>query len=86
MGIDVELVEGVGPVVDRPIATAADVEALRVTDAAEWGAPILEAVRIVRAELDAGARSRRLLRRPVHRRRAISSKGSRAATSCGRSR
>jgi uroporphyrinogen decarboxylase len=52
MGIDVELVEGVGPVVDRPLATAADVEALRVTDPAEWAAPILEAVRIVRAELE----------------------------------
>src|SRR5262249_49464982 len=50
MGLDVELVEGVGPVVAEPIATAADVERLRVPDADEF-APVLEAVRIVRREL-----------------------------------
>ena len=32
MGIDVELVEGVGPVVERPIRSAADVARLRVPD------------------------------------------------------
>ncbi len=52
MGIDVELVEGVGPVVEHPIETAADVERLRVAETEEWGAPILEAVRLVRAELE----------------------------------
>jgi uroporphyrinogen decarboxylase len=52
MGVDVELVEGVGPVVDEPIDSAAAVERLRVVDAEEWAAPILEAVRIVRAELE----------------------------------
>jgi uroporphyrinogen decarboxylase len=51
MGVDVELVEGVGPVVERRIETAADVEALRVAEPGEWAAPILEAVRLVRAEL-----------------------------------
>jgi uroporphyrinogen decarboxylase len=51
MGVDVELVEGVGPVVAHPIETAADVERLRVAETEEWGAPILEAVRLVRAEL-----------------------------------
>jgi len=51
MGIDVELVEGVGPVVAEPIATAADVERLRVPDAEEAFAPVLDAVRIVRREL-----------------------------------
>src|SRR5262245_29089670 len=50
MGIDVELVEGVGPVVSPPIATAADVERLRVPDASAFD-PVLEAVRIVRREL-----------------------------------
>src|ERR687886_1638688 len=35
MGIDVELVEGVGPVVRAPVAAARDVERLRVPDAAE---------------------------------------------------
>ena len=52
MGAAVDLVEGVGPVVEAPIATAADVERLRVTEPEEWAAPILEAVRIVRAELE----------------------------------
>jgi uroporphyrinogen decarboxylase len=51
MGVDVELVEGVGPVVAHPIETAADVERLRVGETEEWGAPILEAVRLVRGEL-----------------------------------
>jgi uroporphyrinogen decarboxylase len=53
MGIDVELVEGVGPVVADPIATAADVERLRVPDAEEAFARVLDAVRIVRRELGA---------------------------------
>ena len=53
MGIRVELVEGVGPVVEHPIRTLADVEALRVPDPEEAFAPVLEAVRLVRAELDA---------------------------------
>jgi uroporphyrinogen decarboxylase len=53
MGIDVELVEGVGPVVDRPIRTLADVERLRVPDPHEAFGVVLEAVRLVRAELPA---------------------------------
>jgi uroporphyrinogen decarboxylase len=52
MGIGVELVEGVGPVVDRPICTAADVARLRVPDPEDAFPPVLEAVRLVRAELD----------------------------------
>jgi uroporphyrinogen decarboxylase len=52
MGVDVELVEGVGPVVERPIRSAADVERLRVVEPEEWAEPILEAVRLVRAELE----------------------------------
>jgi uroporphyrinogen decarboxylase len=51
MGIDVELVEDVGPVVANPIATAADVERLRATDPEESAPFILEAVRLVREEL-----------------------------------
>jgi len=51
MGVAVELVEGVGPVLEHPIETAADLERLRVSDAEEWGTPILEAVRMVRSEL-----------------------------------
>ena len=53
MGIDVDLVEGVGPVVDRPVRTAADVRRLRVPDPEEAFAPVLEAVGLVRAELPA---------------------------------
>ena len=52
MGVDVRLVEGVGPVLDAPVGTLVDVEVMRVSDAEEWGAAILEAVRLVRAELE----------------------------------
>src|SRR5215204_621851 len=48
MGVDVELVENVGPVVQQPIVGAADVERLRV---GEPDASILEAIGIVRREL-----------------------------------
>jgi uroporphyrinogen decarboxylase len=51
MGVGVELVENVGPVVAQPIATAADVERLRVPEPRETVPSILEAVRIVRREL-----------------------------------
>jgi uroporphyrinogen decarboxylase len=51
MGVSLELVEGIGPVIERPIASLADVERLRVTEPEEWAGPILEAVRIVRGEL-----------------------------------
>ena len=53
MGIEVELVEGVGSVVAEPIRTLADVERLRVPDPDEAFAPVLDAVRIVRRELPA---------------------------------
>jgi uroporphyrinogen decarboxylase len=53
MGIDVELVENVGPVVQDPIRTAEDVERLAVPDPQESVPFILEAVRLVRAELPA---------------------------------
>src|SRR5947199_8602854 len=52
MGLDVELVEGVGPVVERPVRTPEDVERLRVPDAGEAFAPLLAAIRLVRAELE----------------------------------
>jgi uroporphyrinogen decarboxylase len=51
MGIDVRLVEGVGPVIDEPVRTLADVERLRIPDPEEAFAPVLEAVRLVRAAL-----------------------------------
>ena len=52
MGIDVELVEGVGPVVEQPGPDAAPTSRrLRVPEPEEAFAPVLEAVRLVRAEL-----------------------------------
>ena len=51
MGVEVELVESVGPVVARPVRDAADVERLRVPDPEEAVPAILQAVRLVRAEL-----------------------------------
>src|ERR1041385_4784631 len=47
VGLDVDLVEGVGPVVATPVRTAEDVAALRVPDPEEAFAPLLEAIRIV---------------------------------------
>jgi uroporphyrinogen decarboxylase len=51
MGLDVELVEGVGPVVAEPVRTLADVERLRVPEPDEAFAPLLAAISIVRGEL-----------------------------------
>jgi uroporphyrinogen decarboxylase len=51
MGIEVELVENVGPVVAKPIATRAEVDRLTVPEPEEAVPSILEAVRIVRREL-----------------------------------
>src|SRR6476619_3178328 len=51
MGVDVRLLEGIGPVIDDPVRTLADVERLRIPDPEEAFAPVLEAVRHVRAEL-----------------------------------
>jgi uroporphyrinogen decarboxylase len=53
MGIDVELVEGIGPVVGEPVRSAADVERLGRPDPVQAYAPVLEAIRIVHGELDA---------------------------------
>jgi uroporphyrinogen decarboxylase len=53
MGVDVELVENVGPVIERPIRTMADVDRLTVPEPEEAVPFILEAVGIVRRELRA---------------------------------
>src|SRR3954464_5295946 len=52
MGVEVELVENVGPVVAEPVRTLSQVARLRAPEPEEAFAPILEAVRLVRAELD----------------------------------
>ena len=51
MGVEVELVENVGPIVEQPVASTADVERLRVPEPDAVVPSILEAVRIVRREL-----------------------------------
>ncbi|HZU20874.1 MAG TPA: uroporphyrinogen decarboxylase [Gaiellaceae bacterium] len=53
MGVDVDLVEGVGPVIAEPVRSRADVDALVRPEADGAFAPLLEAIRIVRAELAA---------------------------------
>jgi uroporphyrinogen decarboxylase len=53
MGVDVELVENVGPVIADPVRTSADVERLHVPEPEDAVPFILEAVRLVRAELPA---------------------------------
>lgn len=49
MGLDVELVEGVGPVVAEPVRSAADAARLRVPEEFE---AVVEALRLVRDELE----------------------------------
>jgi len=51
MGVDVELVEGVGPVLAEPIRTAAGIERLRVPEFPDAVAPVLDAITVVRGEL-----------------------------------
>jgi uroporphyrinogen decarboxylase len=52
MGLDVELVEGVGPVLETPVRSAADVERLMLPEPDAY-APLAEAIRTVRGELAA---------------------------------
>jgi uroporphyrinogen decarboxylase len=52
MGVGVELVEGVGPVIAEPVRDRAAVDGLAVPDPEEAVRPILEAIGIVRGELD----------------------------------
>ncbi len=53
MGVDVRLVEGVGPVIDRPIRSAQDAERLGVPEPEQSVPFVLEAVRLVREALAA---------------------------------
>ena len=52
MGLDVELVEGVGPVLELPVRSAADVERLKVPEPDAY-ASLDQAIRAVRGELSA---------------------------------
>jgi uroporphyrinogen decarboxylase len=51
MGIRLDFVEGEGPVIENPIRSSADTEALRVASAEEDLGYVLESIRTVRAEL-----------------------------------
>ena len=53
MGVQVDLVENVGPVIAEPVRSSADVERLVVPEPEESVPTILEAVRLVRAALRA---------------------------------
>ena len=67
MGVEVELVENVGPVVAEPVRSAADVERLTVPEPEDSVPFILEAVRLVREALPPEQARDRLRRRPFHR-------------------
>jgi uroporphyrinogen decarboxylase len=50
LGVDLEIREGVGPVIERPVRTAGDVATLRPFDAEASVGPLLEAIGLIRAE------------------------------------
>jgi uroporphyrinogen decarboxylase len=49
LGVDFEIKPGIGPVIERPIASVADIERLRPFDPEDAVAPLLDAIRLVRA-------------------------------------
>jgi uroporphyrinogen decarboxylase len=52
MGVSVEVRDGVGPVIERPVRDAAGIAALRRAEPEEDLADVLEAVRLLRGQLD----------------------------------
>jgi uroporphyrinogen decarboxylase len=50
LGVDFEIKPGIGPVIERPIASLADIECLTVFEPRAAVAPLLEAIRLIRAE------------------------------------
>ncbi len=57
MGVDFEIRPGVGPVIANPIRTPADIERIRVVDPEEGTPYVLDALRLLRAELGERAAS-----------------------------
>jgi uroporphyrinogen decarboxylase len=53
MGLELSFLKGEGPVIHNPVRTAADIAALRTPDPRESLCYTLEAIRLVRTELDA---------------------------------
>ncbi len=52
MGVSLEIEPDVGPIIHNPIRTMRDVEALRIIDAEEATPFVMEAIRLVRRELE----------------------------------
>src|SRR6202022_2761399 len=52
LGVGLQLVDGVGPVVDHPIRSQADIDRLRTRPAAEAVPFVLETIKLLRRELD----------------------------------
>jgi uroporphyrinogen decarboxylase len=52
IGVEVDLVDGVGPVIASPIRTRTAIEALRPFDAAQSVGGLLDAIRLLRGELE----------------------------------
>ena len=52
LGIELQLVDGVGPVVEQPIRTRADIDRLRARPAGEAVPFVLETIKLLRRELD----------------------------------
>src|SRR5579859_4875491 len=52
MGISLEIQPDIGPIIHNPVRTMQDVEALRVIDAEESTPYVMEAIRLVRNELE----------------------------------
>jgi uroporphyrinogen decarboxylase len=52
IGVDVRLVDGVGPVIDAPIRTDADIDRLRAFDPRESIGPLLDAIGLLRTEME----------------------------------
>ena len=52
MGVDLEIQPEVGPIIHNPVRSHADVDRLRVIESAEEVGFVLEAIRLVRRELD----------------------------------
>ena len=49
LGVEFEIKAGVGPVIERPLASAVDIERLRPFEPADAVAPLLEAIGLIRA-------------------------------------
>ncbi|HZT95736.1 MAG TPA: uroporphyrinogen decarboxylase [Chloroflexota bacterium] len=61
IGLDIDIVDGVGPVVAKPLRTSVDLERLKPIEPQADVAPQLETIRLVRSELDGSYDGRPLI-------------------------